>query len=129
MPRSRERVGSHYESAWSSPEAERTWHFIRLPSSDHTSQSDSPAPDDDRREMQPADWPTEAPLRSTERPRDSGEWGKGWGLLQHQRSANPKTLCVWVHDHDYILGRSADSLSVLIFYTVAGEVVLLLILA
>lgn len=77
LSRSRESVGSHYESAWSSPEAEQTWHFICLPSSDHTSQSDSPALDDDRSEMQPADWPTEAPLHSTEQGRGSREGGGG----------------------------------------------------
>lgn len=77
LPWSRESFGSHYESAWSSPEAERTWHFICLLSSDHTSQSDSPALDDDRSEMQPADWPTEAPLHSTEQGRGSGEGGGG----------------------------------------------------
>lgn len=95
LPRSRESAGSHYESAWSSPEAERTWHFICLPSSDHTSQSDSPALDDDRSEMQPADWPTEAPLHSTEQGRGSGEGVAGSSAAPEERKPT-NGVCVGV---------------------------------
>lgn len=96
LPRSRESVGSHYESAWSSPEAEQTWHFICLPSSDHTSQSDSPALDDDTSEMQPADWPTEAPLYSTNK-EEAAEGGVvGSSAAPERKPTNG--MCVWVYD-------------------------------
>lgn len=69
LPLSRVSVGSHYKAAWSSPEAKQTWHFICLPSSDHTSQSLPPALADDRGGMQPADWLVEAPVNNTEQGR------------------------------------------------------------
>lgn len=134
LPQSRASAGSHYECAWSSPEAERTWRFICLPSSDHTSQSASPALDDDRREMQPADWPSEAPLHSAEQGRGSGERG-GVGVFCSTSEERKPTDggCVWVCDQIQILGRSVDSPSVLFFliffYSIARESVLLLILA
>lgn len=118
LPRSRASAGSHHESDWSSPEAERTWHFICLPSSDRTSQSDSPALDDDRGETQPADWPMEAPLHSTEQGRGRGEGGEeeegeGGGFLQHRSSGSPQT--VRVYNQISILCSSINDASVLIF--------------
>lgn len=77
LPLSRVSVGSHYEAALLSPEAERTWHFICLQSSDHTSQSLLSALADDRGEMQPTDWLTEAPVNSTEQGRGREEEGGG----------------------------------------------------
>ena len=94
LPLSRASVGSHYKAACLSPEAEQTWHFICLPSSDHTSQSLPPALADDRRGMQPADWLLGAPVDNTEQGR--GREGGGGGL-QPVSSVNQRGCVYSVH--------------------------------
>lgn len=79
LPPSRASVGSHYKAARLSPEAEQTWHFICLPSSDHTSQSLPPALADDRGWMQPAYWLAVNKEEESEERRHSGRLGGGGG--------------------------------------------------
>ncbi len=101
LPLSRASVGSHYKAARLSPEAEQTWHFICLPSSDHISQSLPPALADDRSGMQPADWLVDAPVNNTEQGRGregGGGGGGGRGLLLAESSVNPQNVCILCMD-------------------------------